>query len=78
MPETPHDTDAADEITGEDGAPELDGQSTTVEEAMDAATDEEGFTAESAYTTPAGSTTVTEPTPDADEPPAEGDESARP
>ena len=60
MAETPHDTDAAAEIAEEEGAPELDGQSTTVEEAMDAATDEQGFAHESAYTTPAGSTTVVE------------------
>ena len=57
MPETTHDADPADEVENE-AAPELDGQSTTVEEAMDAATDEEGFAHESAYTTPAGSTTV--------------------
>jgi hypothetical protein len=39
-------------------APERDGQATTVEEAMHAATDEEGFVDESAYTTPAGSVTI--------------------
>ena len=44
----------ADEVE-EEATPELDGQATTVEEAMDAATDEEGFADESAYTTPAGS-----------------------
>ena len=43
-------------------APELDGQATTVEEAMDAATDEEGYVDESAYTTPAGSVTIVDET----------------
>jgi hypothetical protein len=47
-------TDGAEEQL----APERDGQATTVEEAMDAATDEEGYVDESAYTTPAGSTTI--------------------
>jgi len=46
--------------TDETVPPELDGQSTTVEEAMDAATDEEGFADESAYTTHAGSTVVSD------------------
>jgi hypothetical protein len=74
MPETTHDADPADEVENE-AAPELDGQSTTVEEAMDAATDEEGFADESAYTTPAGSTVVTETTPDdADAPGTRDDE----
>ncbi len=59
MPDTTPDTDPADEAE-EQLAPELDGQSTTVEEAMDAVTDEEGFAHESAYTTPAGSTVISE------------------
>ena len=57
--EHPQDTEPTDD-TEIEAPPELDGQSTTVEEAMDAATDEEGFAHESAYTTPAGSTTLVE------------------
>ena len=59
MTETTHDIDPTDAPESE-APPELDGQSTTVEEAMDAATDEEGFADESAYTTPEGSTAVSE------------------
>ena len=57
MSDTTHDHDPTD---ADDVAPavELDGQSTTVEEAMDAATDEEGYADESAYTTSAGKTTI--------------------
>jgi hypothetical protein len=39
-----------DDAADDDLAAELAGQSTTVEEAMDAVTDEEGFADESAYT----------------------------
>jgi hypothetical protein len=39
-----------DDAADDELAAELAGQSTTVEEAMDAATDEEGFVDESAYT----------------------------
>ena len=56
-PDTTPDTELTDEAE-EQLAPELDGQATTVEEAMDAATDEEGYVDESAYTTPAGSVTI--------------------
>ena len=41
-----------DDAADDELAAELAGQSTTVEEAMDAATDEEGFVDESAYTPP--------------------------
>jgi hypothetical protein len=60
MTDTTHDPIEA-APTDDAVTPELDGQSTTVEEAMDAATDEEGFAAESAYTTQAGKTSVTRP-----------------
>jgi hypothetical protein len=71
----PHPDDMADlaeelEAAVDPDAPELDGQSTTVEEAMDAITDEEGFVHESSYTTPAGSTVVEPVTPDDEDPPA--------
>ena len=57
MPKNLPDNDSTNQAE-ESLAPELDGQATTVEEAMDAATDEEGYVDESAYTTPAGSTTI--------------------
>ena len=57
MTDTAPDTESTDEAE-EPLAPELDGQATTVEEAMNAATDEEGYVDESAYTTPAGSVTI--------------------
>ena len=57
MTDTAPDTESTDEAE-EQLTPELDGQATTVEEAMNAATDEEGFVDESAYTTPAGSVIV--------------------
>ncbi len=55
---TPHPTPNSPTRPRSELAPELDGQATTVEEAMDAATDEEGYVDESAYTTPAGSVTI--------------------
>lgn len=77
----PHPDDIADlaeELDAADDqvAPELDGQSTTVEEAMDAATHEEGFVHESSYTTPAGSTIVSPVTPDDEDPPGLTDDAS--
>jgi hypothetical protein len=62
MPVTTHAPSPDEEADGE-LTPGLDGQSTTVEEAMDAATDEAGFADESAYTTSAGNTGVSGMTP---------------
>ena len=49
MTETTHDPDP-DDAADDELAAERAGQSTTVEEAMEAETDEEGFADESAYT----------------------------
>ena len=56
-----NDDQHADASPDEDLEAERAGQSTTAEEAMDAATDEEGFADESAYTP----STVTDDDPDA-------------
>ncbi|MBK9739773.1 MAG: CsbD family protein [Actinobacteria bacterium] len=53
MMATTHEPDP-DDAADDELAAERAGQSTTVEEAMDAATDEEGFVDESAYTPSAG------------------------
>jgi len=59
MTDTTYEPDP-DDAADDDLAAERAGQSTTAEEAMDAATDEEGFADESAYTTPAASATVSD------------------
>ena len=57
MSDTTYEPDP-DDAADDDLAAERAGQSTTVEEAMDAESDEEGYAHESSYTTPAGSVTI--------------------